>query len=414
MPTCRILHARYVFPIVGEPIENGFVRVEDGRIAEVGKIPPPGEWLDLGNVALLPGLINAHTHLEFSGLSRPLGTPGMGFVDWIREVIARRRERLMETETALAEGMRQCAQQGVTTVGNIAQWEECEISYENSFADGYRFVECIAPHRSSVPNVADTLLRDFPRRQKEKNAAKWRFGLSPHAPYSVHPDLLKLFATFSVVRKAPLAMHLAESRAEMQLLAEGDGPFRDFLQEREIFDPAVFPGGKRPLDYLHLFAEAPRLLVIHGNYLDDEEIAFLGKMSPRISVVYCPRTHEFFRHDPYPLEKMLAAGVLVALGTDSRASSPDLSLHAEMRFVAQRYPQISRAKILAIGTLDAARALGRADEIGSLEPGKAANFAVVALPEGDDADPYRLILESAAPVVQTWFRGRPVSAIAPP
>ena len=99
MPFRRILYARYVFTAVGEPIENGFVAVEGGRIAEVGKsLPLSGEHIELGNVAILPGLVNAHTHLEFSGLSQPLGTPGMGFVDWIREVIAWRQCHLLESE----------------------------------------------------------------------------------------------------------------------------------------------------------------------------------------------------------------------------------------------------------------------------------------------------------------------------
>ena len=175
----------------------------------------------------------------------------------------------------------------------------------------------------------------------------------------------------------------------------------------------VFPVGKRPFDYLKVLATAHRCLVIHGNYLDDAEIAFLAENAAKMAVVYCPRTHAYFRHAPYPLEKMLAAGVTVALGTDSRASSPDLSLLAEMRFVAKQYPQIDRRRILRLGTIDAARALGRAEEIGSLETGKAANLAVVALPDGNAADPYRLLLESECPVVQTWFRGSPVFTSPP-
>jgi cytosine/adenosine deaminase-related metal-dependent hydrolase len=209
-------------------------------------------------------------------------------------------------------------------------------------------------------------------------------------------------------------MHLAESLEEMQLLAEGTGPFREFLEERNAFDPSIFPGGKRPLNYLKTLSAASRALIVHGNYLDDAEIAFLAQHSPRMAVAYCPRTHAFFRHEKYPLEKMLSAGVTVALGTDSRASSPDLSLLAEMRFVVKLYPQLRPITIFRLGTVNAARALEREEEIGSLAPGKMANLAIVALPKRSRSDPYELLLESDGPVVQTWFRGQRVHGIAPP
>jgi cytosine/adenosine deaminase-related metal-dependent hydrolase len=215
----------------------------------------------------------------------------------------------------------------------------------------------------------------------------------------------------STALKLPLAVHLAESYEEMQLLREGAGPLRDLLESRGSFDERAFPGGKRPLDYLRLLARALRALVVHGNYLDDEEIAFLAGNAEKMALVYCPRTHAFFRHDRYPLEKMLAAGVTVALGTDSRASSPDLSLLAEMRFVAKQFPEIDRERVLALGTLDGARALGRANEIGSLEPGKIANLTVVALPDDAVGDPRHLLLESGGHVTQTWFRGQCVSSV---
>ncbi|MCC6125796.1 MAG: amidohydrolase family protein [Pirellulales bacterium] len=408
MPSRQILRARYVFPVVGEPIENGFVSVEGARIAEVGKIPPRGERIDLGNVALLPGLVNAHAHLEFCGLSQPLGAAGMAFVDWIRNVIEWRECNALDRNAALAAGLRECMREGVACVGNISQFDEPQSAFDDSSIDGIRFFELIAPNRERKPPVLDFFRNRFPQRQAETSKNPWRLGLSPHAPYSVHPDLLQSVVDFSADRKVPLAMHLAESREEMQLLREGTGPFREFLEERKLFDPAVFPGGKRPRDYLRQLAAAARALVVHGNYLDEEEIAYLAENSARMAVVYCPRTHAYFRHDPYPLEKMLTAGAAVALGTDSPASAPDLSILAEMRFAAKRHPRIGRERILRMGTLDAARALGRADEIGSLEAGKAATFAVVALPDETLGDPHRLLLESAGSVVQTWIRGRPI------
>ncbi len=139
----------------------------------------------------------------------------------------------------------------------------------------------------------------------------------------------------------PVAMHLAESREELDLLRDGTGPFQDLLDERSMWDPQAIPLGSRPLDYLRMLADAPRALVIHGNYLDDEELAFLGANRERMSLVYCPRTHAYFFHPPYPLGRALAAGVHVALGTDSRASNPDLSLLEEMRFVCAPILQLA-------------------------------------------------------------------------
>ena len=124
-----------------------------------------------------------------------------------------------------------------------------------------------------------------------------------------------------------------------------------------------------------------------------------------MAVVYCPRTHAWFDHAPYPLEKMLAAGAVVALGTDSRASSPDLSLLAEMRHVARTFPALSRTKMLELGTLAGARALGREAEIGTLEAGKWANLAAIRLPEDRAADSYELLLDGGGEAVGNWVRG---------
>ena len=150
---------------------------------------------------------------------------------------------------------------------------------------------------------------------------------------------------------------------------------------------------------------AHRTLVIHGNFLDDEEIGFLADNAAKMAVVYCPRTHAWFGHPPYPLEKMLAAGASVAVGTDSRASSPDLSLLAELRHVARSCPAIPPQVVLQLGTSRAAAALDCDRESGDLAPGKWANLAVVALPDRDAADPYELLFDSDGPVVRTYYRG---------
>jgi cytosine/adenosine deaminase-related metal-dependent hydrolase len=223
----------------------------------------------------------------------------------------------------------------------------------------------------------------------------------------VHPELLKRLVALACDQNLPVAMHLAESREELQLLRDGTGPFQQLLDGRSMWDPDAIPRNSRPLDYLRVLSEAPRALVIHGNYLDDEEIAFLAEYRDRLSVVYCPRTHTYFGHEPYPLEKMLGAGVRVVLGTDSRASNPDLSLLAEMRFVAKRFPSLAPAAILEMGTQASADALGFGNEVGSIGPGKFADLIALPCPTSDD--PLEAILHGDAQPSHVFVRGRQVN-----
>ena len=166
-------------------------------------------------------------------------------------------------------------------------------------------------------------------------------------------------------------MHLAESREELELLADGAATFRELLEERSMWDAAAIPARHRGRSIIcGVLAEAPRSLVIHGNYLAGDEIAFLGQRRETMSVVYCPRTHAYFGHEPYPLEAMLAAGVRVALGTDSRASNPDLELAGRDAIRRDASFPTDRRRPRGCGwrRFDAAEALGVGDEVGSLTP----------------------------------------------
>jgi cytosine/adenosine deaminase-related metal-dependent hydrolase len=220
--------------------------------------------------------------------------------------------------------------------------------------------------------------------------------------------LLKQLVDVAKRRKLPVAMHIAESHEEIAFLDKGVGPFQELLDERSMWDAASVPRGSRPLNYLRTLAEAPRVLVIHGNYLVDDEREFLAQHRQQMSLVYCPRTHAYFCHPKYPLVESLQKGVRVALGTDSRASNPDLSVLAEMRQVAKDYPEIDPQEVLRMGTLSGAEALRRSDHIGSIAVNKVAN--VVAVPLEDSSLPGPEILEAllagdAAPSA-VWLNGR--------
>ena len=200
-------------------------------------------------------------------------------------------------------------------------------------------------------------------------------------------------------------MHLAESTDELRLLSTGDGPFQELLEERGMWDAGSdSTHGSTPADYIRLLARAPRSLVIHGNYLTGEEIRLVARQSDRMAIVYCPRTHSYFGHDAYPLGEMLAAGARVVLGTDSRASNPDLSILAELRLAAELHPGVSPEQLLRMATADAAEALGLAGEVGTLSAGKRADL--VALPcSARTVEPLAGLLQHQVIPLAVWQAG---------
>lgn len=420
-PDSYVLRARYVFPVAGPPIAGGCVTVAGERIVEVGRTSSAANVRDLGNVAILPGLVNAHTHLEFSDFAAPLGSPGMGFAHWISQVTASRgrsthvaaennnpplpsgegRGESAPKQSPVARGLQESLATGTTSIGEIAVAGWSAEPFDQAPIDAIIFREliCLSPER--IP-AALAIAKEH---LEARPTAKQKAGLSPHAPYTVHPELFARAIDLAVEHSAPVAFHLAESRDELELLRSGSGPFYDYLSSRGFWVPGAIPLGTRPMDYLRHLARGPRSLVVHGNLLDDEEQAFVAQHRDRLSVIYCPRTHAFFGHPRHSLKQLLALGAHVALGTDSRASNPDLSLLEEMRFVARAYPELSGGDVLRLGTLNGAEALGIEQSAGSLTAGKYANLAVIPLPEHEPGDPHELLFGSSLPCRTTVCRG---------
>lgn len=415
------LQARYVFPVAGEPIADGIVTFDEKRIISVdnpitlaGKQPmapvtvaPTVE--NLGNVAILPGLVNAHAHLELSHLEQPIGCRGMSFCDWIGTLTETLRFQGRPPADAVRRGLYESMTAGVTTLGDISQPSWNCNDFQDTPLDATIFIELIAiadyevdeklkqAHQHIAAAVAGKADREKPN---------WRPGISPHAPYTVHPRLLAEAAAISARHRVPLAFHLAESPEEIEFLRTAGGPFRQMLERLGRWEADAHRPGRRPLDLLQVLAAAHRSLIIHGNYLDDDEIDFIARHTERMSVVYCPRTHGYFAHARHPLAKLLAAGVNVALGTDSRASSPDLSLLSEIRYLAHSRPDIPPQTVLRMATLGGAIALGREQEVGTLEVGKQPNFCIVPLPDRHASDPHHLLFDQNAAVRSTWFHGQ--------
>ncbi|MBL8828547.1 MAG: amidohydrolase family protein [Planctomycetaceae bacterium] len=378
--------ARWVVPVTGDPIAQGVVTVVNGCIVQMGT-SSDAPMNDLGDVVLMPGLVNAHTHLEFSDLTQPLGQPGQVFPHWIRDVIAWRRGRNIDPVASIELGLVESLRSGVAALGEIATGSAWTAAMAPT-CDVTVFYEaiCLQPAR-----IAEVLARVDELLDHTAPGAKWRPGLSPHAPYTVHPRLLTALIERAQRRQLPVAMHLAESREELELLAQGTGPFRELLDGMGIGWPHdELSAFRQPFDYLQVLSTAPRSLVIHGNYLTAAETAWLGQQRERMAVVYCPRTHAYFRHEPYPLAALLNAGATVALGTDGRGSNPDLNLLAELRYVTKTFPKISPRQIVELGTLGGARALGIAGRLGSLEVGKLARCVILPC---SASDPYETILQ---------------------
>jgi cytosine/adenosine deaminase-related metal-dependent hydrolase len=404
------LQARYVYPVDRPPIENGVVTIEGERIRSVGLRVAGQAVRDLGQVALLPGLINAHTHLEFSHLAAPLGKSGMTLPEWIRLVIAERGRRDVRAEDAIAIGINESLAAGVTAIGEVVTPPFAAYSTSAPTPRLALLSELIGFSRARADSAFAALQE---RLAGWANSTHMFPGISPHAPYTVSMPLLERLVELARQKNLPIAMHLAESREELEFLERGSGPFQELLEERSMWDAEGVPRGAAPFDYLTLLREAPRVLVIHGNYLGPRERKLLADCSGNMSLVYCPRTHGYFQHEAYPLATLLAEGVRVVLGTDSKASNPDLSLLAEMRYVLRNHDGVSPGSVLKMATLDAATALRWEADVGSLTPGKRADLVALSLAGATGHDP-RTALETALLVgerpVGVWLGGRELEA----
>jgi cytosine/adenosine deaminase-related metal-dependent hydrolase len=392
------LTARWVLPVSAPPLERGVVTVAGERIAAVGPRGSGRADVDLGDVAVLPGLVNAHTHLDLTGL-RGRVPPGENFTDWLRAVIAHRRARPPEqVEADVRAGVAESVGHGVTLLGDIAAGGGSWAALAGAPLRAVVFYEMLGlPEGRAAAALAAA--RDW--LAAHPATATCRPGLSPHAPYSVRADLFFRAARLARERggRTPLAVHLAETREELELLHRRRGPFVAFLHELGVWDPEGLADSPRAV--VRLCNQAVPRLFIHGNYL-----APSARVPRRGTVVYCPRTHAHFGHPPHPFRSLLARGVRVALGTDSLASNPDLDPLAEARFLHRRHPDLPAGDLVRMVTLAGAEALGWDDEAGSLYPGKSADLAVVPLPAGGGGDPYRLVLGSDLPVGRVLFRGR--------
>ena len=403
------LRARWVFPVAGEPIRDGKVVVAEGRIVHVGgDRGAVGTVVDLGDVAIVPGFVNAHTHLELAAIPPPDGGHPEDEIDWLARVVAGRRDGSATPGPAtIAANVAVSVAGGVTAVADTSTVGQSWEAIASAPLRGIVFAEIIGLNRMRGVQTSEAAFEWLALVRDDDPGRKVRPGLSPHAPYSTAGWLYHRAAG----TKLPLSTHLAELPEEAELLESRSGRLRRFLEDLGAWDDDWEPIGPRPAHYIRRGdLRRSDWIVAHGNYIDPSEFWQLrpgaAPEGQRVAIAYCPRTHARFGHAAHPFRAMLERGIIVCLGTDSLASSPSLSILDEIRFLHRQDPTLRGDLLLTMATLFGAWALRLDDLAGSLEPGKSADLAVIPIASRDPADPHHLLLDSDAPVLATMFEGR--------
>lgn len=394
----------------GAPVRDGWIRVEEGRITAVGDaadLPqdvPRDAIRRVEDGVLMPGLVNLHCHLELTGLSGRIEA-GHRFPEWVgllREHAA--GFTASDYREAAREGIRRLVAGGCTTILDVGNTGEALSALADSSLRAFACVEVLgldpalaeARFQAAEDLLARRQERDAHARKNAEDAKdakddkggvgdgdgekarRFHPGLAPHAVYSMSPALLRRTIDHQRARGLPVTIHAAESREEAELFATGTGPLADYC--RMIFPGAPRLRGTTPVRWLESEGLLPDgLILVHGNTLDAEDMDILARRGA--TVVHCPSSHAFFGHPRFPYEELRARGINVALGTDSLASGDSLSMLAQMRLFAEGHPDVPEEEIVALATINGARALGLRD-VGLLRPGWKAEF--VARRSGSD------------------------------
>lgn len=407
-----LLRARIVLPVSRPPIENGLVHVSGGRIRFVGSArefqrPAQEEVVDLGEVILLPGLVNAHCHLDYTDFAGKI-PPTRFFTDWIKSIVSlKATTTYSEYAASWLAGARMLLQTGTTTVADIeAVPELLPDAWNATPMRVYSFLEMTGLKSQRLPrDILDEALRhiDALPTVAQKNLA----GLSPHSPYSTTPELLRLVAVEGRQRNCRLTTHVAESEQEFEMFMHRRGGLFEWLKtQRDMSDC----GHGSPIEHLNrcgLLTE--NFLAVHVNYLWQRDAETLAQRN--CSVVHCPSSHAYFRHRAFPREVLAAAGINLCLGTDSLASVSrvrahpfELSLFDEMKLFSVNHPDLLHATIVQMATVNGARALGAASQLGEITENACADL--IAIPfAGKISDAYAAVVEHSGDVTVSMIDG---------
>ncbi len=404
-----IIRARVVVTMDGLPIENGAVAISQDRIADIGtfrevaKTCSGEEIVDLGERALLPGLINAHCHLDYTCLRGKIPRQ-KSFTDWIRAINAKKGKLSQQDYIAsINAGFLEAKRFGTTTIANLTAFPELVQRIKAPIRTWW-FAELIDVRDPGQGHqIVDLAVEQL------KSEEHW--GLAPHAPFTASAGLYRQCE--EVVRRENILLttHLAESREEMEMFRDARGTLYEFLKEigRDMKDCGsatpldLFGGDGSPNRQRAIGVNRP-YLVVHLNEIAETDFDSLAKLPGKFSIVHCPRSHHYFGHSSFQFETLRDAGFNICLGTDSLASNSDLSLFAEMRAFQKKFPNVVPEKILEMVTLNPARALQQEATLGKIRAGFAADFTTI--PSGKSSSIFEEIVAFDRPVGWSMLGGR--------
>ena len=401
-----LVRARWLLPVADRPLLNGWVALDRGRIAAVGRagaaLPTRDDapLVDVGAYAVLPALVNAHVHLELSALAGQVPR-ATRFTDWVTAMLRRRQAMPPDgpgVVSAVQGAIDQLHASGTGCIGEVSNTLVPVEPLRRSPLDGVVFHEVLRFAADGADEALDLALR-----AQEAHGTSGRFpvSLAPHAPYSVSPRLFQgLRGAASRTPFLPSTVHLAESAEEDELLQTGGGPWRALLEQLGAWDPQWVPPACSPVAYLdRMGVLGPRLLAVHAVGCGDQDLAVLRARGA--TVVACPRSNRYVGVGDPPVGRFYRSGVAVAVGTDSLASNEDLNLFGELARLRQLAPRVPASSIIASATVVGARALGLGPEAGTIEPGKPGRLIAVALPS-DVVDVEEYLLSGITPDRVRW------------
>lgn len=384
-----LIRSRIVLPMTAPPLEDGAVLVSQDRIRAVGRFPElralDPEVVDLGDVVVLPGLINSHCHLDYTGLLGRL-VPPRTFPDWIKSILAAKSEwQDSDYAASWLDGAQQLLESGTTSVVNIESVPEIVAGCRRATPlRVFSHLEMTGVRSAAAPaSILDRTLKTLQALEPGRGG----LGLSPHAPYSTLPALLELTAQRARAEGFRTTTHVAESHAESEMFLYRRGPMFSWLEPQRPMDDCGLGSPVQHLERLGLLGS--NHIAVHANYLWDGDVERLARSGTH--VVHCPRSHDYFGHQRFPLEALRAAGVNLTLGTDSLASTRvtpgrgvTLSLLAEVREFLSKNSLVSPLEVLGWITAHGARALGLEGQLGELSPGASADL--IAIPHSGSVE----------------------------
>jgi cytosine/adenosine deaminase-related metal-dependent hydrolase len=363
--------------MAGEPIDDGAVVVEGNKIASVGRFADvqrhhSGEVRDLGEQILLPGLINAHCHLDYTILRGKID-PQRSFADWIVAINAH-KSALTETDyvDSITAGLEEARRYGTTTLLNLEAFPELLRRLPRPRLRVWWCAEMIDLRQPvNAQKVFEALRESF------RFHSDWLggVGLAPHAPYTASSQLYSEASEIARKEGVPFTTHLSESSEEMQMFRDARGPVFDFLQT--IGRPMQDCGVETPLSFLmRTQSIGDDWIIAHLNELEEGDFDLLRR-APKFHIVHCPHSHTYFGHAPFALERLRAFSFNICLGTDSLASNSSLSLFAEMRELLRKEAWLSPREVVEMATVNAANAIGQGDKLGRIRLGLFADLIAI-------------------------------------